>query len=170
MASDPQEELKLAATSGDLARAQQLMAEFGAHELAGAMHAALNQAAWKGHADLVRWLCEESGAQPDLSTFWAACRSGDLDLARWVNGARREDEGFDYEVAVSDLLAALERACDAGHRDLAAFLRGLIPSEDWGNYFPDEGDSDDEVRHAELHNYAQEVMQKYNACLARTGS
>lgn len=165
MTTDLHEELRLTAASGNLVRVQQIMEELGGHATPQATYTALNQAAWKGHADLVRWLCSEGGAVPDLSTFWTACRSGDLDLVKWVNGARREDETFGEEEAVGGLLAALERACDAGKKELAQYLRGLIPTEDWGDYFPDDGDSDDDARHAELNDYAQGVMRKYNECI-----
>lgn len=167
MSSDLHEELRLAAAGGNLARVQQITEELGPHVPAEPMQKALNQAAWKGHAEVVRWISLEGGAQPDLTTLWAACRSGDLDLVKWVNGERRGDETLDAEVEVSDLLGALERACDAGKKELAQYLRGLIPTEDWGGYFPDDGDADDDARYAELNSYAQEVMSKYTACIDR---
>lgn len=153
------------AASGDLAGVQRIMVELGDQATPQAAYVALNMAAWKGHSAVVRWLCSEGRAAPDLATFWAACRSDDLDLAKWVDDARQGGETFDEEDAVGDLLAALERACDAGRKELAEYLRGRIPTEDWGDYFPDDGDADDEARQTELETYAQGVMEKYNACI-----
>jgi hypothetical protein len=165
METDLQEELKLKAARGDLVRVQQIMGELGEEASPQVAREALNRAAWKGHSDLVHWLCGEGHAEPDLSTLWAACRSGDLVLVRWVNEARGEDETLEEEVAVSDLLTALERACDAGNLEIAKYLRGLIPSEDWSSYFPDDGDADDIERERDLWSYAQDVMSKYNGCI-----
>ncbi|KAJ1952768.1 hypothetical protein EC988_003371, partial [Linderina pennispora] len=132
MAVDAQTQLRQASEHGDLAAVRRLLKQFREGELwelsvnqavAATGMAALHYAAARGHAAVVRELCEEGGAVVDLpdregeTALMKAAYGGHVDAVEWLVGA-----GADMRRGDRDGWTALHNAAGRGHVRTAAFL------------------------------------------------
>ena len=80
----------------------------------------LNYAAFQGSVEILRWLMEEKGCEPNGGTGWLAAMGGSVEILEYLSGW-----GYYFNQN------ACEEAAREGHLEALKFLRGLDPPCRW---------------------------------------
>jgi hypothetical protein len=129
-----QDYLQKAASVGNLALVQWLVAFERGTQRAIATQVTLLAAARSGSLELVQWLvAAERGAQrlhPDQTILSAAARSGNLALVRWLTAPERGPQ----QLKPSRVTLSFARL--SGNRALVKWLKQVMQLQEWKDLFP----------------------------------